>query len=335
MDKKKVIAIVSILAVFTGTYLLFENNSKMNKKEIENQTETANPITENNLPENKATKAETPPLQKTSANEIKGEIQKTNTIKHGNLYSAVPSGSLPLSAIYEIANLPQNIQDGINKIIENSNNILLLERKSDNVLIITENSENIRHGVDFIEISIPTGHQIHTTLGYNGKIQDSENDKWEYDTSSPAKLPLKHTKFNKDGDVEFIENWNYNSENPIKYEMKNADGKILSIRKETIKDNTDMRIEHLIYDSDGNTKVNVSTTYEGADLKRFTYYNADKLSDSVSLFSDYENGFKVKETVYSSDLKLKNIYKSDYQDGERENIFIFDSNNRKIETIQQ
>jgi len=124
--------------------------------------------------------------------------------------------------------------------------------------------------------------------------------------------------------------WNYDSENPVKYEMKDSEGRVISMRNETLTNGTDLRIEHLVYDKNGNTKINVSTTYEGDDIKRFTYYNADKIDESGSVFSDYSDGQKTKETVYTSDLKLKNTYTSDYKDGERENIIIFDNNNQEI-----
>ena len=58
--------------------------------------------------------------------------------------------------------------------------------------------------------------------------------------------------------------------------MKDGNGHIISMRKETLNDGTNLRIEHLVYDKNGNTKINVSTTYDGEDVKRFTYYNADK-----------------------------------------------------------
>ena len=115
--------------------------------------------------------------------------------------------------------------------------------------------------------------------------------------------------------------------------MKDSEGKVISIRKETLNNGTDLRIEHLIYDKDGNTKINVSTTFEDADIKRFTYYNADKTNESCSIFSDYTDGQKTKETVYTSDLKVKNTYSSDYKDGNRENIIIYDNKNHELKKL--
>ena len=163
-------------------------------------------------------------------------------------------------------------------------------------------------------------------------MKDSNNDNWEYDKNGK---PTKHIIYNNDGDVEYIETWNYTESSPIKYEIKDGNGKIVSVKKETVdNDSNDLRIEHIIYDSEGNTKINVSATYEGADIKRFTYYNADKLNESGSIFGEYQDGQKIKETVYSSDLKVKNVYSSDYDDnGERTDIKVFDGQNNEIEQI--
>ena len=79
--------------------------------------------------------------------------------------------------------------------------------------------------------------------------------------------------------------------------MKDGNNKPISIKKENLDNENSLRVEHLIYDKDGNTKVNVSASFEGADIKRFTYYNADKPDESASVFSEYLDGMKVKETV--------------------------------------
>ena len=50
-------------------------------------------------------------------------------------------------------------------------------------------------------------------------------------------------------------------------------------------------------------KVNLTVNYDGADLTRFTYYNADKLNESGSVISEYKDGVITKETVYTSDYK--------------------------------
>ncbi len=137
-------------------------------------------------------------------------------------------------------------------------------------------------------------------------------------------------KYDAEGDLEFIETWNYDESNPVKYEMKDANDNVISMRKEELKDGTDLRVEHLVYDKNGNTKVNLTTSYEGADIKRFTYYNADKPQESGSLFCEYENGQRIKETVLNSELKVKNVYNVKYKDDIKESITVLDSDNKEV-----
>ena len=194
-------------------------------------------------------------------------------------------------------------------------------------MIIADNPANIRHSIEFTEISVNNGQLNTTTLGYSDKMEDSKNDKWEY---NELKQPIRHTKYNAHGDADFVEIWNYDNNNPIKYEIKDNQGKVISLRKETIEHGTDLRVEHLLYNKEGNTRINVSATYEGEDIKRFTYYNADKPNESGSIFSDYSDGLKTKETVYTSDLKVKNTYTSEYKDGNREDITKWDNKNQEV-----
>lgn len=342
MSKKKICALVVSMILLFGAYFV------MNKPKHEQILQTdSTPIQQETSDVEQETPSKEEDSQSLSENAtisqekasqpikttIKGEIEHSTLIKHGNLYSEIPSDRLPLSAITEIADLPQDVQAKVNKIIDSSNNIYMLKRKKTGILIVSENQDNIRHGIDFVEIATPSGHQTVSTFGYNGKIKDSENDIWEYD--KVTKLPTKHTKYNQEGDVEFTEIWNYELDNPVKYEMKNADGKTISIRKETLTDNDGLRVEHLLYDPNGNTKANVTTTFEGADIKRFTYYNADKPSDGASLFSEYKNGKKVKETVYSNELKVNNIYEATYIDDQRDDIKILDSSNNLVGKVEK
>ena len=331
MDKKKIIVVVAVIAVLCGGFFVYNGNKQ---SDDEQSLETQKTSVQKGFGSKKSgTKTKKNTSIKNAGQELsepEKDEQKDN-VKHGNLFNSSPSGYVPFSAIAELSVLPANVQTGINKVIDSYGGILMLKRTKDKIVIVAENPENIRHGIDFIEITVPGGHQTVTTLGYNGKIKDADNDNWEYDKNQ---LPVKHIKYNSEGDAEYIETWNYDASNPVKYEMKNAEGKTLSIRKETLKDGTDMRIEHLIYDTAGNTKVNVSTTYDGADVKRFTYYNADKPLDSESVFSEYSDGVKIKETVYTSDLKVKNVYEAKYEDGERVEISVYDNNNKEIENIK-
>ena len=215
-----------------------------------------------------------------------------------NLYSNLPNNVLPLSGIYELYDLSPEALNSVQGVINRSENIYLVKKLDDKLMLVTENSENLRHGIDFVEISLANGHQTRTTLGYSDKMKDSNNDNWVFDDNSEYRMPVKHTKYKKDGNVDFIEIWNYDDSEPVKYEMKDGDGKVIAIKKETI-DDGNLRVEHLIYDKTGATKINVSATYEDENLKRFTYYNADKPRESASVFGEYTDGYKTKETVYT------------------------------------
>ena len=329
--KKYILLIVVIITIFL-IYMQFihkNESSKSPEQQINSEQIQNNKISKNskNIPgadKNIKEKSHSKQLQKQSLDE-----NDDNYIKKANLYNSDNGVVVPLSTISIISTLPQNIQDKVLKIAE-TNNIFMTKRIKDKLLVITDNPDNIRHCIEFTEISINNGHQVKTTLGYNDKMKDSDNDIWEYDENT--KQPVRHSKYNKDGDVEFVETWHYD-DNPIKYEMKDADGHTISIRKETLDDGTNLRVEHLIYDKSGKTKINVSTTYDGADIKRFTYYNADKPSDGGSVFAEYSDGLKTKETVYSNDLKVVNTYTSEYKNGEREDITIWNSNNKEIEKL--
>ena len=78
---------------------------------------------------------------------------------------------MPLSAITLVSELPKNIQTKISKIAEN-NSIFMIQKNKDKIIIITDNPENIRHSIEFTEITISNGHETKTTLGYNDKIKD-------------------------------------------------------------------------------------------------------------------------------------------------------------------
>ena len=329
MDKKKILILSAVVCAvgllvfnFVERPQIADNGNNISLKQSE-------------APDNKEVKGKNK-VSGNNKNEIKqasvsvanhAKEPADNNVIRTNLYSETSSSVMPLSVITEISSLPVHVRDVVSD-ISKTNNIYMIQKKHDKLLVITDNPENIRHGIAFTEISLSNGHQVKTTLGYNDKIKDSQNDIWEYNQETSQ--PVRHTKYNSDGDMEFVEVWNYDAENPVKYEMKDSDGKVISMRKETLNDGTDLRVEHLVYDKDGNTKMNVSATYDGEDIKRFTYYNADKINESGSVFSEYADGLKVKETVYTSDLKVKNTYTSDYKDGSREDIIKWNNKNQEV-----
>ena len=262
----------------------------------------------------------------------KVEEKKDLSIKT-DLYKGVPDSLLPLSAISEIASLNGHVHKTIKELVDNSTGVLYAKCSGNKLVMVVENPDDNRHGLEFVEISADGKHEKIGFLLSKYSEGNTDEDLWEYDVSEDVKRPTKHTKYNSDGDVEFVETWNYSSDEPIKYELKNKDDKVISLVKETIDENNSMRQEHLIYDKDGKTKVNLTINYDGADLTRFTYYNADKPNESGSVISEYKDCVKTKETVYTSDYKVKNVYEPEYKNGEREGIKVFDNENKEVKTL--
>ena len=262
----------------------------------------------------------------------KVEVKKDLNIKT-DLYKGVPDSLLPLSAISEIASLNGHVHKTIKELVDNSTGVLYAKCSGNKLVMVVENPDDNRHGLEFVEISADGKHEKIGFLLSKYSEGNTDEDLWEYDVSEDVKRPTKHTKYNSDGDVEFVETWNYSSDEPIKYELKNKDDKVISLVKETIDENNSMRQEHLIYDKDGKTKINLTVNYDGADLTRFTYYNADKPNESGSVISEYKDGTKTKETVYTSDYKVKNVYEPEYKNGEREGIKVFDNENKEVKTL--
>ncbi len=335
MEKKKIVA--CILAVCTAAFcaygLFHFGNIKKTKTDVKEQiqqpqkTEQEQQLSSEKKQEVTEKKYDIQTKTKVLQNSVQKDV---NIEKRTNLYNNVSSSSLPLSVIAELSDVPEFVRGNVEK-LSNLSNIYMAKKYGDKLFIITDNSANIRHNIEFIEISLINGHQVKTTLGYNDTIKDSNNDIWEYDKVS--KKPIRHTKYNSDGDVDFVEIWNYDEKEPIKYEMKDGQGHPISIRKETLDDSANLRVEHLVYDKNGNTKINVSATYDGADIKRFTYYNADKPNESGAVYGEYSDGIKTKETVYTSDLKVKNSYTTEYKDGNKSSITIWDSQNKEIQKL--
>ena len=319
--RKKVIGgiIIGVIAVACLTAL-------MTSKETKEEDKT--------LPQKDAKQ-----IEKTEAKQIKKVAPQKNEQKikdnkiKSDLYKGVPDSLLPLSAISEIASLNGNLHKTIKELVDNSTGVLYAKRNGNKLLMVVENPDDNRHGLEFIEISADGKHEKIGFLLSKYSESNTDDDLWEYETEEEVKRPVKHTKFNSDGEVEFVETWNYSSDEPIKYELKNKEDKVISLVKETIDENNSMRQEHLIYDKDGKTKLNLTVNYDGADLTRFTYYNADKQEESGSLFSEFKDGIKTKETVYTSDYKVKNVYVPKYKDNERSEIQVLDSENQEVKSI--
>ena len=319
--KKKVIGgiIIGVVAVACLTALITSKETKEEDKTLPQKDVK------------QIEKSEPKQIKKVAPQKFEQKI-KDNKIK-SDLYKGVPDSLLPLSAISEIASLNGNLHKTIKELVDNSTGVLYAKRNGNKLLMVVENPDDNRHGLEFIEISADGKHEKIGFLLSKYSEGNTDDDLWEYETEEEVKRPVNHTKFNYDGEVEFVETWNYSSDEPIKYELKNKEDKVISLVKETIDENNSMRQEHLIYDKDGKTKLNLTVNYDGADLTRFTYYNADKKEERGSLFSEFKDGIKTKETVYTSDYKVKNVYVPKYKDNERSEIQVLDNENQEVKSI--
>ena len=198
-----------------------------------------------------------------------------------------------------------------------------------------------RHNLQFAQIS-PNGNISYHFAGYDGQDGETSNavtpngdDIWEFDKSVEPPRPLKHTAYDNKGKVKFTEEWNYSHDADIKYIMKNAEGKTLSVFKETPDGMANYRKEHVFYDKDGNTTMSVSANFEGPNLKRFTYFDSETPKDSVTIESEYsDEGYKTEEKIYNKEYKLTNTVKANYSQGERKEIKVLDADGKPIKDLK-
>lgn len=288
---------------------------------------------------------EKPTQQKTPS--IQTEPIKPKEIKKKyDLYTATPY-DLPLYSIIEISSFPDEIKKCVDNLLDNAQGFYFLthDKEANKIIILLQNpinSENTytRHNLQFAEIFFDGKNQYHTA-GYNGihgetinAIQENskKSDSWKFDKSYEPFRPLKHTSYDEKGKVKYTEFWNYDDDEPIKYQMKDSKGKSISILKETFEGETGYRKEHIFYDNDGNITLNITINYDGANISRFTYYNANS-NESLSIISEYTNGLKTKESIYNADYSLKNTVEAEYNDGIRKSIKIKDVEGNEIKKI--
>ncbi len=267
--------------------------------------------------------------------------------KSYDLYSATPY-DLPLYSIMEISSLSDNMKKLIDRILEDAQGFYLLKTNEGTILIILQNPINSgntysRHDLEFVEIT-PDGNTLYTFGGYAGEENEIANavsaqnkgknktDEWKFDKSTEPYRPVKHIKYDEEGNVKFTEVWNYSSDDNIKYEMKDGDNNVLSILKETLEGDTNYRKEHIFYDREGNVKMSITVNFDGADITRFTYYTPD---DSISIMSEYTDGLKTKESVYNKDYQLVNILTAEYENGERTSITLHDKTDTVLKKIER
>lgn len=262
----------------------------------------------------------------------KAELPKPVKVEKHDLYS---TADLPLQAIVEISKLPHTSKEIADNILEESQGFYLLKTESNNgFFAILETPINDvktypRHNLEFAKVS-ELGEVNFEDLD---KISENESDKWKFDKSETPR-PLKHIIYDEKGKVKFTEIWNYDDNEPVKYELRNSENKPVSILKETLEGDTNYRKEHIFYDENGNTKKKFSINYDGANISRLTYFDSENMEDSITIISEYSgNGVKTKESVYNSNYELVNTIVSDYEDNERKSIQVLDKDGKEIKML--
>ena len=325
---KQILLAIFLLAIAALLFFFFMNNKKEEQvvnKNIEPQLEQKKA---GNVKNNVSNNAKV--VQKENSAPAEKEEK---TLKKANLYGNYPAEMINFSTIAQLANSSSKAQKTISGLVESSQAIFYSAENSKKLYLVKdvslEDSEKYpRHGIEFAEISLLDGHIERFYTGYYDD-RESEQDVWKYDKKTGA--PISHIHKDSDGNVVFKEIWNENDE--LKYKMVDSKNNVISMFKESIDDGTNLRQEHIFYDTEGKIRMNISANYEGSDLVRFTYFDAQNPELSGSVVSEYKDGLKQKETIYTSDYKVKNVYQANYSDGERTELNIFDSNNQEIDKI--
>lgn len=237
-------------------------------------------------------------------------IQDTLKTQKADLFNDTDK-LMPYSGMANLASLSENVHKTVESLLEDSSQgIYYLMNSGENTIVILDNlskdeeESKRRHDFRIVEIS-----------SEDGNI-------------------LKDTSYNEEKSSEFTEVWNNDEDEPIKYKMTDKDGKVLSMRKEIVENQTNLREEHIFYDENGRTEMNLSFNYDGADLTRFTYYNAEEPEESVTIVNEYQDGIKTKETVYSSEYKVKNTYVPHYENGRKAELFVYDAEGKEVAKLE-
>jgi len=255
---------------------------------------------------------------------------------------------LPLISIYDISKLTPEIKSKVDSILDKAQGFYYLKVLDDRVFVILQNpidesNTYARHNLQFVEILFD-GRIFYHNAGYVGlenEIQLSINSKknkenlWVIDENIESYRPLKHIAYDEKGKIKFIETWNYDDNEPVKYEMRNENKKIISILKESQDDISNLRREHIFYDNDGNIIMSLTINYEGANISRLMFYNSHSSIDSVNIISEYdENGLKIKESVYDENYMLINTVYSVYQNDERKSLRVLDFEGNELSKLE-
>ena len=328
MSNKKIILLIGLLlivAALTG-YFLIEREIKEPSPAENKQVEKVHKST-STAPKNTAEKEEN---------------SLTADLYNNDLYN------LSLASIVEISKMPALVKEKIDKILELSQGCYLLKQNSDSgkIYILLQNPvENAghrysRHNLQMAVIN-NDGSVHYKDIGFSGNEGEIENiilksktEDWEFDESIEPARPLKHTTYDKKKQVLYSECWNYDDSEPVKYEMKDANDNVVSIMKGSFEGDSTYREEHIFYDHQGNIEKTVVITFEGANIKWFTYYDAAMQKDSVTIEFEYNNGQKTGEKIYNNKYQLTEIIKACYNDDLRTGIKVYDSENNEVLSLK-
>jgi len=326
MKNKRIICLIATLAVAAsaiGVFLIERDiTSNPNKKEV----------VVNNTKTSTSTKVST---------------KAENAVKT-NLYSE-SAYYLPLEAIAEISELTPATKEKINKILDEAQGIYMLKQnpKTKEIIMVLQNPVSgtsgrySRHDLQTAIID-SNGNVTYLTQGYNGQeyeventvVLKNDNENWVFDETAEPYKPLKHTVYDKKKKTKFAEEWHYDDSEPIKYEMKDGAGNVISVKKEYLDGESGYRQEHIFYDENGNTLKSMTINYDGADIKWFTYYDSSSPENSITIESIYDNGLKTEEKIYNQEYKTIKTLKSEYENGERTKLQVFDSEDKQINTYE-
>ena len=287
-------------------------------------------------------RAVTPITQEDTSNQSK-EIEKRNVAYKENKgihpvqiksYNFEETKILPISAVVALSSVSANAKKVIETLMTNSD-IYYVNNENGKILIIkdanNDEDRSARHDIEIITISAD-GKSIQKETEFPQKMsnEDSKNDIWDYKIlEGNIVLPASHKFVNNDGKIKYIEYWNYNQNNPVRYKVTDAEGKVISIRKSSGREGGNWSDEHIFYDKNGNTALNISIAYEDNNIARFMYYNPQSPETSAVIISEYVDSLKVKETLYTTDFKLKNTYIAEYTNGKCSRIKLFNSENKE------
>ena len=112
--------------------------------------------------------------------------------------------------------------------------------------------------------------------------------------------------------------------------MKDSHNKEVSILKESQDNESNYRKEHIFYDNDSRIKMSLTVNYDGANITRMTFFNSHDLVDSVSIFSDYVDGVKTRESVYNEKYELLYTVIPTYNDGVRSKLTVLNAKGEEI-----